>query len=65
LKKLPLHLDRHEDISPRYLFHLGAEDGQPPMSKHQIFALPLWEGDEQIGAIDVGEAMDNDPEHLH
>jgi lipopolysaccharide transport system ATP-binding protein len=65
LKKQAVLLDRHEDIYTRYLFHLVAADGKPPMSKHQIFALTLWAGDEQIGAIDVGEAMDNDPEHLH
>jgi lipopolysaccharide transport system ATP-binding protein len=65
LKKQAVLLDRHEDIYTRLLFHLVAADGKPPASKHRIFALALWAGDEQIGVIDVGEAMDNDPEHLH
>jgi len=65
LKKHAVLLDRHEDIYTRFLFHLVAADGKSPVSKHRIFGLTLWAGDEQVGVIDVGEAMDNDPEHLH
>ncbi len=65
LKKQAVLLDRHEDIYTRFLFHLVAADGTPPVSKHRIFGLTLWAGDEQVGAIDVGGPMDNDPEHLH
>lgn len=65
LKKQAVLLDRHEDVYTRLLFHLVTADGKPPASRHRIFALTLWAGDEQVGVIDVGEAMDNDPEHLH
>lgn len=65
LKKQAVLLDRHEDIYTRFLFHLVASTDKPPAAHHRIVGLTLWAGDEQVGVIDVGGPMDNDPEHLH
>lgn len=44
------------------LFHLTTPDGKAPAGKHKVRKLRLFHNDDQLCEIDVGSAMDNDPE---
>jgi lipopolysaccharide transport system ATP-binding protein len=65
LKKQALLLNRQEDIYDKLLFHFMDAEGRAPKGIHKIYSLKLSTGQECIGDIEVGQPMDNSPEHLN
>ena len=64
LKKQAARLES-ENLYDKFLLHLVPAAGTPISGKAKIYGLRLFSGDELLGDIAPGRAMDNSPDQLH
>lgn len=64
-KKQAVVLMGDQDIYNNMLFRLTATNGGHPCQEHKIRRITLSADDGEIGRIDVGGPMDNDPQKMH
>lgn len=62
-KKQTASLNSQEDVYTRFLFHFIGENNRSPKNPQRIYSLRLLLDGKEIGNIQVGSPMDNDPSY--
>ncbi len=65
LRKQAVTLEADSDLYDRVIFHLVDPAGYPARGRQRIYHLRLWAGADEVGQIEVGQAMDNAAAQLH
>lgn len=65
LKRHAAGLGRDSDVFDRLLFRFVGDGGPAPKSPTVVYRVDLRVGEDEVGSIDVGGAMDNDATREH